>query len=486
MRASPTSRPARCVVVRVNDRGPFLHGRLIDLSYAAAQQARHRAKGQRRGGASRRSCPGATSQAAASPPLPPVARAARVDRASLPMRPRRSRDPAPSGTPAVSPCSWAHLQILQMRRNSLAHVQNQLATAQVEAKVRQVGGLFRVYVGPYPERGEARRVGERLTARVRIRDDGRAALTSRTRAVATLTRFRARLRYNFDGVPHCSAPSHNVPPRAESLTNNPIPALDARLLRLPRRCSSPFSFLPLAAARSADDRDRRRRRRRRSRSRSFRSTTRATYPLGITGIVGADLSRSGLFQLVDPSGVVAAAGARRGRAAGGLARAQRRCGRRRVDAAVGRRPRRRPFRAGRRRQADARSPSMSYTRHAGAVPRDRAQDRRRDLREADRRRRVCSRRASRTSPSRAPRYPAAGRRCRRRRSADGRHVERAAAVADVVARRHAARLRVVREQEARRLRADRCRPASGRRSPISAAATARRRGRPTAAGSRSR
>ena len=30
----------------------------------------------------------------------------------------------------------------------------------------------------------------------------------------------------------------------------------------------------------------------------------ATWPLGITGIVGADLSRSGLFRLVDPSGVV--------------------------------------------------------------------------------------------------------------------------------------------------------------------------------------
>src|SRR6185437_1933522 len=30
----------------------------------------------------------------------------------------------------------------------------------------------------------------------------------------------------------------------------------------------------------------------------------ATYPLGITGIVGADLARSGLFRLVDTNGVV--------------------------------------------------------------------------------------------------------------------------------------------------------------------------------------
>jgi cell division septation protein DedD len=41
-------------------------------------------------------------------------------------------------------------------------VQNQLAAAQVEPKVRQVNGLFRVYVGPYADRDEARRVTERL------------------------------------------------------------------------------------------------------------------------------------------------------------------------------------------------------------------------------------------------------------------------------------------------------------------------------------
>ena len=44
----------------------------------------------------------------------------------------------------------------------LAHVQGLLATAQVEPRVRNVGGLYRVYVGPYPDRDEARRVAERL------------------------------------------------------------------------------------------------------------------------------------------------------------------------------------------------------------------------------------------------------------------------------------------------------------------------------------
>jgi rare lipoprotein A len=47
-------------------------------------------------------------------------------------------------------------------QNFLAHVQNQLAATSVEAKVRQMGGLFRVYVGPYADRDEARRVAESL------------------------------------------------------------------------------------------------------------------------------------------------------------------------------------------------------------------------------------------------------------------------------------------------------------------------------------
>ena len=126
----------------------------------------------------------------------------------------------------------------------------------------------------------------------------------------------------------------------------------------------------------------------------------SNWPLGITGIVGADLARSGLFRLVDAAGVVAAPGARRGRARRRLARARRRRRGRRVDAAAGRRPRRGALRAGRRGQADA-ARRDDLRGHAGAVPRDRAQDRRRHLRKAHRRRRRVLAPASPTSPSRA-------------------------------------------------------------------------------------
>jgi rare lipoprotein A len=148
----------KSVVVRVNDRGPFLHNRLIDLSYAAAQKVGIAQKGS--GEVEVESIvPGDVAQIAASPPLPPVASVA---------SPPIGADAAPvesmasvlrgSGF-AVQLGAFANFANAQ---NFLAHVQNQLATAQVEPKVRQVGGLFRVYVGPYAERGEAQRVGERL------------------------------------------------------------------------------------------------------------------------------------------------------------------------------------------------------------------------------------------------------------------------------------------------------------------------------------
>ena len=64
----------------------------------------------------------------------------------------------------------------------------------------------------------------------------------------------------------------------------------------------------------------------------------ASYPLGITGVVGADLARSGLFKLVDAGGVVPRPVARRGRALRRLDRARRRRGGRRQHDAAGGRP----------------------------------------------------------------------------------------------------------------------------------------------------
>ena len=142
----------RSVVVRVNDRGPFLHERIMDLSYAAAHRIGIAQKGS--GEVEIEAIvPGAAARVAAAP-LPPVAAV-----------PEPLAPPVENAPPGAAPGFVVQLGAFANyanARNFLEHVQNQLASAQVEAKVRQVNGLFKVYVGPYRERDEARRVGERL------------------------------------------------------------------------------------------------------------------------------------------------------------------------------------------------------------------------------------------------------------------------------------------------------------------------------------
>jgi rare lipoprotein A len=156
----------KSVVVRVNDRGPFLHDRLIDLSYAAA----HRIGIAQHGSGEvevEAILPGSPSLLATAAPLAPVALAPVVatpaEVAPVPVpAPAFSQGSggAPHGGYAVQLGAFASYP---NALNFLAHVQNQLRGAEVEAKVRQSGGLYRVYVGPYAERDEARRVGDRIT-----------------------------------------------------------------------------------------------------------------------------------------------------------------------------------------------------------------------------------------------------------------------------------------------------------------------------------
>ena len=142
----------KSVVVRVNDRGPFLHDRVIDLSYAAAQRIGIAQRGS-----------GEVDVEAVIPAadLPAVT-------ATAPLPPVVASEPAtPPPIPIASAGTGYSVQLgafanFANAQSFLGHVQNQLAAAQVEARIRQAGGLFRVYVGPYPEREEARRTGERL------------------------------------------------------------------------------------------------------------------------------------------------------------------------------------------------------------------------------------------------------------------------------------------------------------------------------------
>lgn len=166
----------RSVVVRVNDRGPFLRGRIIDLSYAAAYKLGVAQKGSDLVDVDA-ILPGdtahpleATAPAPLAPVFAPAPPAAPATVATLPET--LAPVPATVATAGAAPVTETRggyaVQLgafanFSNAENFLAHVQNQLAQVAVEPRIRQAGGLYRVYVGPYPGRDEARRVGERIT-----------------------------------------------------------------------------------------------------------------------------------------------------------------------------------------------------------------------------------------------------------------------------------------------------------------------------------
>ena len=147
----------KSVIVRVNDRGPFLHNRVIDLSYAAAHRVGIAQKGS--GEVEVEAILPGTATMLAAAPLPPLAAPATAAVATPPSPVEPIAVPGAATGFAVQMGAFSSYANAQ---NFLEHVQNQMAAAQVEAKVRQVDGLFQVYVGPYADRDEARRVAQRL------------------------------------------------------------------------------------------------------------------------------------------------------------------------------------------------------------------------------------------------------------------------------------------------------------------------------------
>jgi len=140
----------RSVVVRVNDRGPFHPGRIIDLSYAAAYRLGIAQKGS--GEVEVESIlPGAAPPVLAGP-LPPVAASEVPPVPALPI----GQEAGGYVTQLGAFANYANAQ------EFVARLANQTGSLGVEPRVRQDAGLFRVYVGPYSTREEARRAADRL------------------------------------------------------------------------------------------------------------------------------------------------------------------------------------------------------------------------------------------------------------------------------------------------------------------------------------
>ncbi|KAF7600064.1 MAG: septal ring lytic transglycosylase RlpA family lipoprotein [Candidatus Dactylopiibacterium carminicum] len=138
----------RSVVVRVNDRGPFLHGRIIDLSYAAAWKLGYVDQGSTR-----------------------LRVELVVPGQDLPAQPVLARPaPAPVPVPVASPASGGGPYYLQLgafasRVNADAYRAELLARLDWlshEISSQQIGDMYRLRIGPFAVEAEARSIGSRI------------------------------------------------------------------------------------------------------------------------------------------------------------------------------------------------------------------------------------------------------------------------------------------------------------------------------------
>ncbi|TSA15895.1 MAG: septal ring lytic transglycosylase RlpA family protein [Betaproteobacteria bacterium] len=136
---------SRSVIVRINDRGPFSSGRMMDLSFAAAYKLGFADSGVAAVEVE------SIVLAAAAPPLPAIAA---VEPASIPLS---------TETAGV----YLQLGAFSARANAEsfgASIHKQLSWLDRPVQIQERGKLFRLRLGPYSERGEANAIAEKIRA----------------------------------------------------------------------------------------------------------------------------------------------------------------------------------------------------------------------------------------------------------------------------------------------------------------------------------
>ncbi len=135
----------RSVVVRINDRGPFSSGRMMDLSFAAAYKLGFAETG---------------IAAVEAESIVPAAAAA----------PARAQAAAESGgIPVSAEAAGIYLQLgaFSARANAESfrdNIRRQLSWLDLPIRIKEHGRLFRLHLGPYRSRGAARDAAEKIRA----------------------------------------------------------------------------------------------------------------------------------------------------------------------------------------------------------------------------------------------------------------------------------------------------------------------------------
>ena len=152
----------KSVVVRVNDRGPFLHERVIDLSYTAAWKLDLVGNGSGQVIVERILPAGTASSAPAPLPQPvpiPTAPSATVQLATADSPPSVLKDIVEKSGHYLQLGAFGSRDNAESLRLRLARDLGDLGDRLL---IRSAGNLHRLQLGPWADAGEARRVAEQL------------------------------------------------------------------------------------------------------------------------------------------------------------------------------------------------------------------------------------------------------------------------------------------------------------------------------------
>ena len=151
----------KSVVVRINDRGPFLHDRIIDLSYTAAHKLGIVGNGS--------SEVEVESIAADTAVTAPIAAAEPVKVEPLAPEPVTVSATPGTSTPAAAGNTYLQLGAFKSQQGAesfLAKMRTEFNGSGKQVSLYQKDGLTRVHLGPYASAEEAKAIAEKLQARL--------------------------------------------------------------------------------------------------------------------------------------------------------------------------------------------------------------------------------------------------------------------------------------------------------------------------------
>jgi rare lipoprotein A len=164
----------RSVIVRVNDRGPFLHNRIIDLSYVAAWKLGYVDQGSARLRVDAIVPDELDGFIANNPVLRSSAESAMQVMQTEARPAQTTRETQPATPPAAALADGSlFLQLGAFSseinaENFRDYAQNELKWLQQSIRTELVSGKYRLQVGPFRDEGEAHSIGERIAAQIRV------------------------------------------------------------------------------------------------------------------------------------------------------------------------------------------------------------------------------------------------------------------------------------------------------------------------------